>query len=411
MDKQQGKTGDENIFRDTRLGRALSDALGLGEQDLENRRQDRRQKQKAAQRRNAIASREQTKRRARSDQDRADYNREQSRSKNMAGKRKAERDRANAMRGADAWTPIFEQMEAMGTMPKDKTAIEKVLSTDNSSETITTSPLSREEQIKMFMSGKSIDELLEAFNAGHIDFPTYIAAQEKELSENPDGEFAQKYNQRRKNLLGPWDDDETEEPITTDEYNELVRSGEIEVPPVTIVGEGSEAMEPEEEITALDMNEYDRPVDEKEFAEFMENRPEFMMPVGNPLADFDVYTDDEGKTRVRDSELKRLSEKPIPQMKAGPPTLSSFFANLFDPVSKAIEDLYTKSRLSGSQSEKYEIMDQIEDLQKLQDAERAERYSGPGATRRLKERRDRVSDRNVPQRILQQMRASQIKGK
>ena len=153
----------------------------------------------------------------------------------------------------------------------------------------------------------------------------------------------------------------------------------------------------------------DRPVDEKEFAEFMENRPEFMMPASDPLADFDVYVDDEGKTRVRESMEKAASSKPTPQMGEGPATFSSFMANLFDPVSKAIEDLYTKSRLSNSQAEKYEIMDQIEDLQKLQGPERAERYSGPGATRRLGERRDKTSDRNVPQRILNQMRAAQMR--
>jgi hypothetical protein len=160
------------------------------------------------------------------------------------------------------------------------------------------------------------------------------------------------------------------------------------------------------ELMAQDMN---RPVDEEEFAEFMANPPEFMRPASNLLADLDVYVDDEGKTRVRESIDKIASEQSTPQMAEGPATLSSLFANLFDPVSKAIEDLYTKSRLSNSSAEKYEIMDEIEDLQKLQGPERTERYSGPGATRSMGERRDKTSDRNVPQRILNQMRAAQMR--
>jgi len=403
-----------NVFEDTGIGRALADVLGQPsnfekqsfaeqrsgrvskrtdeskkriEEEEKKAEKERRQKQQAAKRLNELEQRGQEKGRVAHAKDELRYAADKSNKMNMRGKRRATGER-KPMPGADYWETIFGQMEDMGAMPDDKTPTEEVLAPENSS-AMSEVTLSPEEAAKIFVSGKSMDELLEAFNDGRIDFGTYIAAQEKELRDNPDGKFAQEHNAYRKDLLGSQDDEEEVDTSAeskaywNEKFDELAD------------------MEPEP-----DMN---RPVDEGEFAEFMENRPEFMIPAGDPLSDFNVYVDDDGKTRVRESIDKIAGEQVTPQMASGPATLSTLFANLFDPVSKAIEDLYTKSRLSNSQAEKYEIMDEIEDLQKLQGPERAERYSGPGATRRLGERRDKTSDRNVPQRILNQMRAAQMR--
>ena len=158
-----------------------------------------------------------------------------------------------------------------------------------------------------------------------------------------------------------------------------------------------EAMEPQvEEIIADDPElmeqDINRPVDEKEFAEFMANRPEFMRPASNLLDDFDVYVDDDGKTRVRESIDKIASEKGTPQMGEGPATFSSFMANLFDPVSKQIEDLYTKFRLAGTSAEKYDAMDEIADLQKKQSLERSETQMQPRRVDRTQRQDSRIPE-------------------
>jgi hypothetical protein len=402
--EKQGRSERGNVFEDTGIGRALADVLSqpsdYEKQSFGERRSGRPrtlteeakkeaaekldQEQKAAKRRNEITARGQTKGQAKSDQDRSDFRRKQARLANMAGKRRATGER-KPFAGEDYWTTIFGQMEDMGAMPDDKTPTEEVLAPENSSD-MSEVTLSPEEMTDIFVSGKSMDELLEAFNDGRIDFETYIALQEKELRDNPDGEFAQKYNAQRKELLGPWDDEEEVDTSAeskaywNEKFDELA------------------AMEPEQ-----DMN---RSVDEKEFAEFMENRPEFMIPAGNPLADFEVYVDDDGKTRVRESMEKIASSKPTPQMEAGPPTFSSFMANLFDPVSKQIEDLYTKFRLAGTSAEKYEVMDAIEDLQNKQSLDRARTQIQP---RRVD--KEQKQYRGIPAKMRRAIQASYAAGR
>tara|TARA_Y100000361_G_scaffold24204_1_gene19275 strand:- start:1508 stop:2632 length:1125 start_codon:yes stop_codon:yes gene_type:complete len=361
--EKQGRSERGNVFEDTGIGRALADVLSqpsdYEKQSFGERRSGRPrtlteeakkeaaekldQEQKAAKRRNEITARGQTKGQAKSDQDRSDFRRKQARLANMAGKRRATGER-KPFAGEDYWTTIFGQMEDMGAMPDDKTPTEEVLAPENSSETIQT-------VIK--------DE-------------------------------------------APIEDDSDTSAESKAYWNELFDRYEA------MESQPDEVKEVVEKIIADDpeLIDQDMTVDEEEFAEFMENRPEFMIPAGNPLADFDVYIDDEGKTRVRESMEKIASSKPTPQMEAGSPTFSSFMANLFDPVSKQIEDLYTKFRLAGTSAEKYEVMDAIEDLQNKQSLDRARTQIQP---RRVD--KEQKQYRGIPAKMRRAIQASYAAGR
>ena len=330
--EKQGRSELGNVFEDTGIGRALADVLSqpsdYEKQSFGERRSGRPRtlteeaKKEAAekldQEQKAAKRRNEITARGRTKgQAKSDQDRSDFRRKQARLANMAGKRRATGERkpfaGEDYWTTIFGQMEDMGAMPDDKTPTEEVLAPENSSETIQT-------VIK--------DE-------------------------------------------APIEDDSDTSAESKAYWNELFDRYEAMEPQPDEV---EEIIADDPELIDQDMN---RPVDEEEFAEFMENRPEFMIPAGNPLADFEVYVDDDGKTRVRESMEKIASSKPTPQMEAGPPTFSSFMANLFDPVSKQIEDLYTKFRLAGTSAEKYEVMDAIEDLQNKQSLDRARTQTQP----------------------------------
>jgi len=170
--EKQGRTERGNVFKDTRVGRALSDALGSGVEKVKDavstpsnyapyseqsfaERTGRKPKfvrrkskstpesRKAAQRRNEAKSRGQAKGRMNYYRDRLDRDREESSSKNQARKGAAEMiqrmDKGLASQESrDGWNSLFDHLEAMGTMPDptDTEVLEEVLSPGASSSNI-----------------------------------------------------------------------------------------------------------------------------------------------------------------------------------------------------------------------------------------------------------------------------------
>jgi hypothetical protein len=381
--EKEGRSERGNALKDTRVGRALSDALSAGAGKVKDalstpsnyapyseqsfaERTGRKPKfvrrkskstpesRKAAQRRNEAKSRGQAKGRMNYYRDRLDRDRKESSSKNQARKGAAEMiqrmDRGLASQESrDGWNSLFDHLEAMGTMPDptDTEVLEEVLSPEASSSNI---------------SNEEVEEVADAIAEDVIPEP-YDSAAMDDIGESPTRD------------------------ATLRNMPDSVRNSIGDVPPRDFIGEFEPEFEPEG-LTGEELLSYGR-------GEPRMSLEDNYLPEG--LSAYGPTTED------LEATLAGGNTGEIPQMGPAPEysNITDKTRELNSPLFREMMDLYTRAQGGDSQA-RYDLIDMQTDL------DRERRIGGKVANPQGRSGRKgiyRTELRNVPQSLLDRIRA------